>query len=318
MGPMLWPMPANCCRPGWGPFQSPPSMVAVTTCNLSSPTRPRFMGPSPTMAKALPGNWVGGHRGPIWGRRWRDHLHSDERQLLQGHVHTQAQLFWRLPTCRWLQLCQVSQHLQGLAFKGGKSLFLYKYVEDMARLCNPLQPYKALYFLWPTWWRGDRAPHGSERTMLCLAGSGHARLWSHLWPTCLLQVQCCTFPGGPAECYIYKACELDILEDRLFLPSIGLRYGMCGSETSHAQVLHMHPGQSQAQFGQAADLWYWQKPHSNAQRVHCQFFQCQNGTAAPLKMSAGQACGPYLATFEMTICSISCRLVLLHLYDLIE
>ena len=61
--------------------------------------------------------------GPIWGRWW-GHLHPEEREWLNNHLHPQAPLpgHWQLPPCGRLWLCQVSQQLWMSCLRGWQVL----------------------------------------------------------------------------------------------------------------------------------------------------------------------------------------------------
>ena len=122
----------------------------------------------------------------------------------------------------------------GTACQCGKSFFSYEYVDDLARLHDPLPGYAAFYssLQGGSLEEGLGRPHGQRNyAELC-------QLWVHKGMTSLRDLlihynYCDVVPFLTAlqkQGDIYKQAELDMLKEGSSLPSICMHYGMCDAE----------------------------------------------------------------------------------------
>ena len=120
----------------------------------------------------------------------------------------------------------------GLACQGGKYFFPYEYVEDLSYLHDPLPPYVAFY-------SSLHAANTREEGLGWAHGQQNCAELCWLWvckgvtslPDLLVHFNICNVVLAlQKQCDIYKEVKLDMLKDCPSLPSIGMRYGMRGSE----------------------------------------------------------------------------------------
>ena len=141
-----------------------------------------------------------------------------------------------LDVCNYLSAGGFScaKHLRtygGLACQGGKSFFPYEYIDNLARLRDPLLSYAAFYSSLHgenTLEEGLGRLHGQRNyAQLC-------QLWVCKGMTSLMDllIHYNNFDVVPfltalqEQCHLHKQAEMDILKDGPSLPSIGMRYGM--------------------------------------------------------------------------------------------
>ena len=123
----------------------------------------------------------------------------------------------------------------GAACQAGKSFFPYEYVDDLARLRDPLPPYEAFY---SSLRQGNTLEEGQGPARGRENYAELRRLWERQGMTSLRDLlvyynNCDVVPfltALQAQCDLYREQELDMLKDGPSLPSIGLRYGMRDAE----------------------------------------------------------------------------------------